>query len=331
MTQTLDLPAQAANSHGLYYPMTFGEWCQLTNSLQPANLKVLVYLRTLDPFGNGGLQLNIAIVAEQLSLHPHTVSRVLKELAHENYIDLELKTVVVDVKLCKFSQPADREFDQTIESQPNDRNDDQMIETTIKRSQVDDCPVTEPASGKGFKKEPCTNVLKDLKQQTGTRAHRSDRGIDRGVDGTSVLRSLIDRTGIARNKTIDRLLDKMHQQQGAAAAAAAVENAISSLVEQSKAGKVHNPGGFLKAALERGFTSNGAKRAARLSAPAPIEPTVDHVEMAVDNALVMGDVAFAISKLQNLVEMGQQSRVRELIRSRRDWPLTFSDNRVKQR
>jgi hypothetical protein len=94
-----------------------------------------------------------------------------------------------------------------------------------------------------------------------------------------------------------------------------VENAISALQEQQ--GKVRNPGGFFVAALKRQFTSNEAKRDARQSN----SPDLNQVSASIDQALLRGDRAWAVGKLQALWNEGWKEEVEELCLLRRDWAI----------
>ena len=71
-----------------FYQLTSEEWCSAWESLKPAEIKVLYYLRTLHPFG-GELKLKIAEVASILNLNRSTVSRALGRLAREGWIEFQ--------------------------------------------------------------------------------------------------------------------------------------------------------------------------------------------------------------------------------------------------
>lgn len=82
----------------LHYRLTADEWLTLCNSLKPAELKVLIYLRTLNPFHDRELEIGVRDLATQLGLSPSAVSRALKHLQAQGYIDLELIAVRLKVK-----------------------------------------------------------------------------------------------------------------------------------------------------------------------------------------------------------------------------------------
>jgi len=110
-----------------------------------------------------------------------------------------------------------------------------------------------------------------------------------------------------------------------------VENALSALEEQRDRGKVRNPGGFLRAALQRGFTSNEAKRKARGRPPAkpPEPPNSLKLAQTIDAALWNGDRAYALERLNAEWQAGWHDQVEELVTALRpDWGFQIVDGEV---
>ena len=85
-------------SQKIHYRLTLDEWLQAANSLKPAELKVLYYLRTLDPFGDRKHRIGVRDTAALLKLNPGTVSRALKVLDAQGWISLDLVEVTVQIK-----------------------------------------------------------------------------------------------------------------------------------------------------------------------------------------------------------------------------------------
>ena len=86
---------------GKFYPLQHEEWLHSINQLTHAELKVLYYLRSLDPYNNG-IDLTPAQIAKDLStpehpVHRSTVGRALKSLDAKSFINLELIQVRVKV------------------------------------------------------------------------------------------------------------------------------------------------------------------------------------------------------------------------------------------
>ena len=87
---------------GKFYPLQQEEWLAACRELTQAQLSILYYIRTSDPY-NQGIEINCAEVARLLSkpdriVHRQTISRALKELDTKGFIDLELLQVKAKVK-----------------------------------------------------------------------------------------------------------------------------------------------------------------------------------------------------------------------------------------
>lgn len=82
------LPAESSGKKPIHYRLTFDEWCSFAKQLKPAELKVLYYLRTLDPSGERSLEVRITDIADEMGLNKGTVSRALKVLARTNNTDI---------------------------------------------------------------------------------------------------------------------------------------------------------------------------------------------------------------------------------------------------
>lgn len=81
----------------LHLRLTNEQWVRETKGLRGAEIKVLYYIKTLDPFGDRELDLNVTRVAIELGLSKGTVSKALKTLDAHELIDLELIQVRVRV------------------------------------------------------------------------------------------------------------------------------------------------------------------------------------------------------------------------------------------
>jgi hypothetical protein len=86
---------------GKFYPLQHGEWLSSINQLTHSELKVLYYVRSLDPYNNG-INLTPAQIARDLStdkvkIHRSTVGRALKSLDKKGFINMELLQVRVKV------------------------------------------------------------------------------------------------------------------------------------------------------------------------------------------------------------------------------------------
>ena len=78
-----------------HYRLTCDEWLRACTELKPAEMKVLYYLRTLDPWGDKNLEIGVTDIAKVLKCNKGTVSRALKALDASGWIDLEINTATV--------------------------------------------------------------------------------------------------------------------------------------------------------------------------------------------------------------------------------------------
>jgi DNA-binding MarR family transcriptional regulator len=82
----------------LHLRLTHTDWVECFTELNKAELGVLFYIRTLDPYGDRELDVRSEVVAEVLGLHRSSVSRALKTLANKNLINLEITSAKVTSK-----------------------------------------------------------------------------------------------------------------------------------------------------------------------------------------------------------------------------------------
>jgi len=90
--------AHTSPKSSLHYRLTTEEWLTVSKDLRLAELRVLFYLRTLDPFGDRKLRLKVIDIAEATGLKKGTVSKALQVLLCKEFIDLEMITIQVSVK-----------------------------------------------------------------------------------------------------------------------------------------------------------------------------------------------------------------------------------------
>jgi hypothetical protein len=83
----------------MFFRLTHHDWVKCFTKLSRAELGVLFYLRTLNPFGDRHLKINCQAIGEVLDIHRTSVSRALKKLEKENLIELEITSA--QVKLIK--------------------------------------------------------------------------------------------------------------------------------------------------------------------------------------------------------------------------------------
>ncbi|PSB00836.1 helix-turn-helix domain-containing protein [Merismopedia glauca] len=77
---------------GKFYPLQNAEWVELSQKLNHSELRVLYYLRTLDPFGDKFREASTKALAQSLQISQRTVQRAVLKLAQLELIDLEITT-----------------------------------------------------------------------------------------------------------------------------------------------------------------------------------------------------------------------------------------------
>lgn len=70
----------------LHYRLTTTELLSIISDLTPSQKDVLLFLRTINPFGDRALDFNASDIARELGVHRSTVSRALKALVEKGYI-----------------------------------------------------------------------------------------------------------------------------------------------------------------------------------------------------------------------------------------------------
>ncbi|MGB5634221.1 MAG: MarR family transcriptional regulator [Waterburya sp.] len=100
---------------GKFYPLKSEEWLDSINKLTHSELKILYYVRSLDPYNNG-INLTPAQIARDLStkknkMHRSTVGRALKSLDRKGFINMELLQVRVKVNAKGFLAEPELEKD----------------------------------------------------------------------------------------------------------------------------------------------------------------------------------------------------------------------------
>lgn len=86
---------------GKFYPLKSNEWLESIKQLTFSELKILYYVRSLDPY-NKGINLTPAQIAKDLStedsqMHRSTVGRALKSLEKKGFLKMELLQVRIKV------------------------------------------------------------------------------------------------------------------------------------------------------------------------------------------------------------------------------------------
>lgn len=312
-----------------------------------------LYLYELDPYGDRWIDIpSPAELAQVLGYDARTIQRNAIRLQDCDLFDFAIKTWKarnVTARGQSLDFPLGKEI-QKPTNRSKSRQIDPSADKSIHRSncgQNDPNVQTLESSDSGGssdsaeignvpnKKQTCSENNKTIGTSTPT-AHPVT-GIDSEGIGTNAsapveeeverLSALIRESGVRPNKTILETVATLVLHQGSAAATKAVENAISALQEQQEQTKVENPGGFLNAALKRGFTANLAKSAAKEKRQKK-KPDQMQIERLIDTYLLENHRDWAQGKLQGLCDMSWSKWVSDLCKFRSDWGFYVHEGKV---
>ena len=112
---------------GKFYPLKSEEWLDSINQLTHSELKILYYVRSLDPYNNG-IDITPAQIARDLSteknkMHRSTVGRALKSLDKKGFINMELIKVRIKVNPRGFLAEPEPKPEPKPEPNPEAKND----------------------------------------------------------------------------------------------------------------------------------------------------------------------------------------------------------------
>ena len=92
----------------LHLRLTHSEWVGTVKGLTGAEIKVLFYCKTLDPFADRNIEYSVTTIANDLSLGKGTVSKALKRLDSLSLLDAEITRAKIRVTIPAF--PIGNEF-----------------------------------------------------------------------------------------------------------------------------------------------------------------------------------------------------------------------------
>ena len=162
---------------GKFYPLKSEEWVETVKQLTHSELKVLYYVRSLDPY-NKGISLTPIQIAKDLStekskMHRSTVGRALKSLDSKGFIQMELLQVQIKVNPKGFLSQA--EIEDVAVTQPSCEQTTQVVapqlsvpEHNLECRQATKCAPrqqseAETISGKGFQTPKISKTYIDFK------------------------------------------------------------------------------------------------------------------------------------------------------------------------
>ena len=168
---------------GKFYPLQSEEWLESVKQLTYSELKILYYVRALDPY-NKGISLTPVQIAKDLStekskMHRSTVGRALKSLDSKGFIQMELLQVQIRVNPKGFLSQA--EIEDVAVTQPSCEQTTQVVtpqlsvpEHNLECSQATKCAPrqqseAETISGTGFQTPKISKTYIDFKDSLSER------------------------------------------------------------------------------------------------------------------------------------------------------------------
>ncbi|NJO65126.1 MAG: MarR family transcriptional regulator [Richelia sp. RM2_1_2] len=88
----------------LFYRLTHDEWVETVKNLTGAEIKVLYYLRSLDPFGDRHLEYSITEMAKELTLSKGAASKAVKKLDQIGLIDAQILKVKIKITTDRYKE-----------------------------------------------------------------------------------------------------------------------------------------------------------------------------------------------------------------------------------
>jgi hypothetical protein len=316
------------------------------------NNATLVYfiLKLSNPWGDRPIKVQPLEMAIEWDIPESSIYEAIGKLKEADVIAVDKAEILIrwshsQQAPCFWESRNDSENSETILKTQNEFRESRIVSEKPEKQQS-----PKLASDKGFRND-CNGsnvpiVLNTCSKETnGSPTHHPVLNEQGGTGTNAQVWEQLAAADIAPNKTIQRVLGDLQNHQGAAATAKAVENAVSALQEQQSKGTVRNPGGFITAALRRGFTANQAKKEHRErshsspgarshNGPAASSPPtqtrskpqtrppldINTLLASVFMAVQQGDRSFALAKLQHCWAEGWHEEVEDLcITFKRDW------------
>ncbi len=152
---------------GKFYPLTTAELLDINSKLTDAELRVYLYLMTVNPFSDRICEIDTSLIAEQLGLTRRTIQRAVKKLEQLSLICVELSKFKYSKKTTPESPfEVKKSLNQTIlgsSKRHQDRlSDPRIAKATVGSSKRHHCRLqsSEPAQDK---ESECSKTIKTIK------------------------------------------------------------------------------------------------------------------------------------------------------------------------
>jgi hypothetical protein len=244
-----------------FYKLTNSEFLKINELLKDAQLRVYLYLMTLNPWRDRAIEVDTAYIAEMLGLTRRTIQRAIKQLEDLHLVEIEITKFKIkhgqsksEERITTHGSPSDTRIAKTTDGSPErqmDRlSDTRIAETTdgSPRRHTDRQRETEPLQD-GDSSIPQTNKTNKTNKTT-TDTHPTHPVV---VDNDFLKEKKEDNLDEAIKKEIEALGIKVNPRITEIVMAVeptVVEKAIAYVRDKISAGVAKNPAGYFISFLE---------------------------------------------------------------------------------
>jgi len=297
-----------------FYPLEHNEFLRLNALLTDGELRVCLYLMSIDPFCDRNLEIETAVIAEQLGLNRRTIQKALNKLDELEIIDWKVTKQKISGKWRLPSvcvAPQDRQANVDSQKPEKMANVDSSDE---RRIADDECRIAKANVG-----SPQTNVDSPTQPET----------VDI-TDSQKPSYSKINKTNKIRSENED-FLEKDHEIKTKDDQKAEVKdqddqnkvtdqetqdidrelkNFIIENIQRTKKTKLNNPDSYVKKCLEKdGDHWRSLYQESKKPTSKPRDIITENIyllESSLSGAIRNRDYDYAIAKLEGLTDMQEQ-------------------------
>jgi DNA-binding Lrp family transcriptional regulator len=284
-----------------FYPLEHEAFKEMRSQLTPAQKDILLYLRTLDPFGDRHLDIGIRELGREMGLSHSTVSRAMEVLRDKGYIEMETTHVRVKIKsLGMVPQSTSGELVQKQSCGKVVPPRTSGVSTDQKRSQ---CTKVDPNAPKAIAMH---HLASESQEQQGVQNSKTIKTINtdqiRSKDENFELKNHELEAKVNQEIQIQETKDDDPDKD--------LKKFIIKTVEKQKGIQISNAVAYAAKCLEK---DRNHWRSLYLESLRPKPKTRDvitediwRLEQSLSSAIKMRDYEFAIAKLEKVPEMAEQ-------------------------
>jgi len=157
-----------------FYPLVNAEWTKVRKTLKPVEIVILYHLRTLQPFGDRPIKINVTELARELEINRSTASRALKQLEQKGFLKYQLEQISVVL--------SDQKVTGVIKS--DEIRCDQKIAGVIKKAQSEEIGCDQKVTPNDQKVTPMDQKVTPNDQKVTVAPFKGNLGEDFGASHT---------------------------------------------------------------------------------------------------------------------------------------------------